>query len=1174
MAADIPTGPPGNPPGNPPGGSNGGYQGPSNIGAYSRNFEQNQNQPKPEAPPVPQAPTLKGSIPDFPFERILKGLEGSEASLWSAMEDQAAFLERYKKELDKATDAYNKANTDENFKKKEEALKKFVGASKVFSQTINSEISDSLKSYTNALEKSSNDLLKSFKGPSGSKDLIKTIEEFSAVAQILASAKDQFAEKLAHGMLTKEDAVSFQKLIVQAGKVKGLSSAAIQKDLAEFMTAVNSAMNSPDPRVKTDQAKRAWDKAKVSIEDAHRYLTNYATSTERLVTEQMRTLQDLEARGKGLELKAKLLRAGGYLKGAPQVIRESEGLGKLTGGASTRFGGQYVKEGGEIDQTAIQAQLLKNLGEIGKGGVGAYRKYGSEFGAMDRGYGDHTGGMYEYTGHQGRMARIGVTRGRTGEEVAQTFDTVAKTYRVGNADIGERKRKLEEITKSTIDLSNATGLTEEQVNELSAAYRNNLGKGVDEAKDAGYQLAQSLTEINRGLEDDFKITSSQLQRVFVSLAKDSNNFGKDMKEINYWAANSANYFGKMRISLEKSEELAKNIALIQTGGKTTGAGITSEIALLGTKYMKIDQGRMAKAIGGEDKLKELAQEKDEYIYAEKSVKALRAAGQGKFADSLEKARLTDPLAARAYKALATNDLTELLALSSNKEGQNALAKVRSLEGFKDVAGYNYQENVRSEVRKAERRAFGGSTGLAGAALGRDSTETWEEALADESARNGTPRGTPEEEAKKVAEAKEKVEKSAGGYGKGAMTVDPMTALSTLLSSLKDSLFWNTTATFLNTAAMGAQLFRGGIPGMGGIPGTGGPGTGGAGAAGEAAEAAKAAEAAEAAEIAEASEAVKSAEAAVTVAEVGKSASWMSRIPGVGKAGELLSRIPGAAKITGIGMKGLKAVPILGELAMLGDAAYKPFSQMNDKDFATRSLGEQLKHGFSGATESFGESGENFKKGNWGKGLLQGAWGAIQGVFEAPGAYTSTLAQRSTESGWYDKSIGKLLDFTTRSDSKSTDDQMQADAMIRALRSKSGKTREYDFSNMSPEEREKYAKELESKKKELQEAERSTFGTGFLTGRTDRVLQKSLQMSIAEVQKKVSWDSITAPLGKKETTSASLTNKEAQEALAGSRSLEADMGFNPGTNEIIFKVTNAPKVMLKSLNQEFRNTAHA
>lgn len=1208
--ADTPTGPPG---GTPPGGGGnrfdaGGYQGPSNFGPYSQSFQQSQ---RPQAPEPVRAPSTG---PDMPSADILKDLtKGDSAKMGEALAAQAAFLDAYKKKMIEAAVEMGKLSSPENVKKHEEALARYMEAYKIFTET-NTKNTDYLSGYVKSLEKATEEMQKGFR-MDPAKTIQTTLEKLTQTIKGFQDSSGILINKIISGTLSNRDLDTFYRTLDEAAKVQKIDATKLKADFARQLKAARNAGSAQEQtRLATDAIKSIQSSAEGIKTQITKDLENFDKTLGKREAWIKSRLDTLDLKGKATGLEAKLLRFG-----ATTTVRESGTLEKLTGGANKGFGGKYVKEGGGFDHVAIQAQLLKNIGEAGALAAKTYRATGSEFGAMDRGVGGHLSAASAYKSHKSDMAGIGLMTGRTADQAAATFDQVAGTMRVGTRDITERKKQLDEMTKTTIKLSNATGLQETEILDLSKAYRDNLGKSAKESADAGYSVAKALSTINKDLSEDLQISGKQIHAIFSSLASDSSSFGKDIKEMNFWAEKSANQFAKMGLNATKMKQDIIDIAKLQTGGLTTGAGVTGEIALSGgIQNLMMDRQKAAELAGGEKNLQEFSKLGDTE-FAMKVADEMEKQGKKDEAKAIRDQDAATKGSSSAFlKASMTGDTATWLGTRSNKEAQEGAASIRGNDKLSKTLGLKNMDEIYNKMDD-DARAAGNSTVL-GAATG----ETGPERRLRELRRMMSKASTPEEK-KKIQEqmegVKEQVDKSSGGAAATDALLDPMKALTTALTWLNGNVLLNTAALIANTLMM-FKGGRGGGIGLGG--GSGISAAGGAAEAAKAVEAAKAAEAAakapatalkgtrttraisesaaeaatnpatraerirkaveatkargaaKAARIAEASEAVKTAEAAATAAEAGKSAGWLSRIPGVGKVGEMASKIPGAAKIAGIGAKGLKAIPILGEIAMLGEAAYKPFAQMNDKDYATRSLGEQLKHGFSGATESFGESGKNFKEGNWGKGLLHGAWGALQGVFEAPAALTSTMAQQSTKAGWYDATVGKLLGATTRSDDKSTDNQMQADEMIRALRSKTGKTKKYDFSNMSPEEREKYAKELEGKKKELQEAEKSTFGTGLLTGRTDKYLQQSLQSSLADVQKKaaVSWDQTTAPLGKKEGSPANLYDKQAQEALSGVRSLEADMGYNPGTNEIIFKVTDASKVMLKSLNQEFRNTAHA
>jgi hypothetical protein len=305
-------------------------------------------------------------------------------------------------------------------------------------------------------------------------------------------------------------------------------------------------------------------------------------------------------------------------------------------------------------------------------------------------------------------------------------------------------------------------------------------------------------------------------------------------------------------------------------------------------------------------------------------------------------------------------------------------------------------------------------------------------------------------------------------------------------------------------------------------------------------------------------------------EVG--ASMWSKIPGMGKISKAGSALAGAGETVASGGKIarlLKGGLNLGRTAAaetgLLEVAMGGFSMASE---GAGALSHKSGYYLGKQNEEMGENWDKLKKekGFWNTtGNALGVLGSGVGYI---GTATKELALPLAKGA--DWSLNKLLGHGDEGDSAQVQDQ--ATDMIIALRKKSGKYGKYDFSKMSPEEREKQAKALEEKRKGFGERTSSILGWGGTS-------KAELQSSMDEISKKSSPSSILSepakPLSTKEGSPVTLADLSKEASTSGGpKSLEADMGFNPGTNEIIFKVTDASKVMLKSLNQEFRNTAHA
>jgi hypothetical protein len=381
------------------------------------------------------------------------------------------------------------------------------------------------------------------------------------------------------------------------------------------------------------------------------------------------------------------------------------------------------------------------------------------------------------------MAMTGYKYGRTTEEALQTFDQVAKSLRVGNSDIGKRKQILEEMTRTTIKLSTATGLQEGKLVELAAVYRNNLGQGASQASKAGLEVVKSLDLINKGLSEDVRGSSEQIQEIFMDLGRESSAFGSDIKEINFWAGKAANEFGKFGIGLAKSKEMVEAIAKLQTGQQTVGSGISAEFAMLQDRYMKINQSRAATLVGGQGNLNHLRSIRNEYEFADTAAAQIEKAGNKAFADSLRKKSMENPLVAQAFQAMMTNDKTKLLALNQDKAGQDAIAQVRGIEGFKEATGFDNKDVNRDLFRKTESTGQGS---VFQSALGMDPKQKQLLYLAN---KIDSGKATEQElkdykSAQADQKAEDKATKSADSAGNARKVADPMGALGRILLALE------------------------------------------------------------------------------------------------------------------------------------------------------------------------------------------------------------------------------------------------------------------------------------------------------------------------------------------------------------------------------------------------------
>jgi hypothetical protein len=634
----------------------------------------------------------------------------------------------------------------------------------------------------------------------------KSLKELTEIGSEFTKKVPQLIAQLASGMLAREDVEALDKIFTQSLA----SSGATKKEIADALERHKEVEKEIEKLRTSGQLEAAQTLAAQYIKGlgtAFNHITLVTTQKLEdlgaLETDMEKYVKKLEESGKAGTLRHKLAKMT-IAAGGKGVTAESLGAVKgsridtATGGAAGDMAGKYLKSDGTFNKGAFTKQIFNHVTDtLAKDRI-AYRDYGRQYGTGGTGAMDRAA---PWVGHQGRMDWMGVKTGVGSAEANKAFGEVASTYRVGDLDPQKRYDQMKKITEEIIKQGNLLGLQTAQIAKMGAAYRDNLGKGVTDSKNAAYAVGIALDHVNKEITDpDMKASSSQLATLLTNIASESEMFGKNIVDANRAAEIATTTFAKMGIPLEKAKKWVEDIAKLQSGASSLGGGLGAEIARFGNKYQTADQAKMEKSFGGKkivEEMKQIAASGDYDALVDKTEENLKAQGKTEEAKRLRQSYEDHPeLVGRALASTISGDQTHVQSLG-DKDALRAQDILRGAIGETyGKSQFEVMEEKAEDLKKARKGPLGSS---AAQALGYSEDDVRALSNIDKAKRNAKKSGkTSKEEYDKLMKEQEgKADKSTKGEAGIGATMD----LKGTMAGLTGAVSKNTLALMALTAVM-------------------------------------------------------------------------------------------------------------------------------------------------------------------------------------------------------------------------------------------------------------------------------------------------------------------------------------------------------------------------------------
>ena len=709
-----------------------------------------------------------------------------------------------------------------------EDIARYVRVKKEFDAAAEAEVA-SIVALSDELEKANKDMKKAQTAlekqsaiAAKRKALEKTINHFKENSAHLL-------ELMAHGGADSQTWNEFEKIYEKIAVETGKNAKEAKAKLEEFKSVAKKIQEKGGSQTEIFIALKEslgefasdLDGAMLAIEKIIPGLDEAGRAAAELEKHLLDQAKELKKAGK--HLRAGILRfkatgrSGHLFKGAA----DSSVLDVLSGGKSKDLSKYAGKDGG-LNNAEIYKTLLSGMGSAAKAGFEAYRN-SRQYGTMGMGFGDVYG---TYQAHKREVAKVALTTGVSEEQANAAYGGVAANLRVGTADPKARYQQMVDLTKQTIQLANATGLSEDRVTKLATAYRRNFSGGPMKAmKETTEGIAGALQNINSQVGDDFKLTSEDVADVWDRLAGDIENSGLDMKKLMSYSQGTAIAFGQMGVNTSKTLEMMKRVESFKTGKGGAAEGDTMAAAMVmmgGGPKLGANAGA---AIGGSQKFAQA----NAGLGGEEFTNRLAAKAKGTslqdFMAGFINLKATDARYADVLQALMGG--ADPIEIANELGGDRYIQMVRTLFNLpnsKQMFGTTMEAWDKEFMAKLDRMGAAGRPLKAAIMSGEGEATRRAAAKADAITAMGKAQGKSPEQIQK------EVQVASGTNAKLAAAADPMAAFGKAVNIFSGSV--NTFAAL--TAAKGLfDLFKmrgGGMPGgmPGGAPGSsipGGPASG-------------------------------------------------------------------------------------------------------------------------------------------------------------------------------------------------------------------------------------------------------------------------------------------------------------------------------------------------------------
>lgn len=489
-------------------------------------------------------------------------------------------------DAEKRVSSYEKAQRDlKNTKHADYAriLSKFVKANKDFDKTLESSL-NGITSATDELEKANKELAKAktvqakAEAAKRKRQALQTsIEQFQANSTILL-------ELIASGGCDAETWLKYQKLYETVASQGNKSAKQAKKEFEEFKRTAKDLQDSgikgiaaieglKEPlaglQKSIDQVGSSINRIIPALTEAEVQIVETSKLFEKAKTEILENAKELEKDGKTLKAaiyrlqEMKKLGLGTRLGYLAEGVAGSKTADVLTGGASKGLS-KYVGEEGKLNHTEIYKSLLSGLGDAARQGFEAYRGT-RQYGTLGQGGVDT---FQAYEAHKAQMAGIEFTTGAAKGQANAVYGAAANQFQIGKAGWSSesaRKNYLNEITKLTIQLGNATGVADTEVVELSAAYQQMSGKDAMGALQTTSEAITAALKRNNEVSKQFQMQSKDIATIWRALSSDLRLAGTDLKKFLDTAVSLNVVLGKQGVNMATIKRLQKEVIDLQSG---------------------------------------------------------------------------------------------------------------------------------------------------------------------------------------------------------------------------------------------------------------------------------------------------------------------------------------------------------------------------------------------------------------------------------------------------------------------------------------------------------------------------------------------------------------------------------------------------------------------------------
>jgi hypothetical protein len=481
-----------------------------------------------------------------------------------------------------------------------EALGRFLKGRKKFFDNVARDLTYTDKLVADYLE-ATKDLEAAQLANSNSTDKLNAIkkksEAFARLSKSWLEHQEDYIKKIANGGLDDKDLAAISLVIEQAAKASGASNTKAKEQVQDFLEKIQEIQKKEDLGDRIKESKEVYQDFFKAKDEAQLLISKESEEINKYVSDLNLQIKQAEASGEKFKVSMLKLKRDGLDRTVGGALKEgskSEALDVLSGGRSKALG-NFVTEEGKVSKAAVYKELLSRAGDAGKVGFEAFKasqQYGVHGGVMEN--------INTYQDQQARYNAIGLRTGHSEEEVAAAFASTAKNIRVGTQNLKERRETLLDITNQTLQLSNATGLSVDQVQTLAKSYRDNVGLNWKESSKAALDVSGTLDTINKEVSEKFQITSEEAFELWNNLANSVNTAGVDMKRLQGATEQTQLSLRKMGedIPLPKIKEMSDKIMEIRTG-KIAGAGtgFGSLLALGGGNLPRV-KSESLEALGG------------------------------------------------------------------------------------------------------------------------------------------------------------------------------------------------------------------------------------------------------------------------------------------------------------------------------------------------------------------------------------------------------------------------------------------------------------------------------------------------------------------------------------------------------------------------------------------------